>query len=462
MANLVGKCPFCYQDVSVDLTNEKMTCTACGQEIESKKALNTYVAFINALINGDVKKQESDDSFKTFDAASFQVVDGYLVKYIGQDKVIHMPEGIRGIGKHAFDNVQFDELHVASTVEIVKEQAFIKRDAYYPAKSKGVVIFPPNSVLKEIEDRAFCSDLVDAVVLPQSLTTLGDNVFIERQLICYMGSKKEFDKKFGDQYQSESFYKYDTKDSFALSRWSNQVFENYQGYSKCNGYRYVYNKDGACILSCPKQKSGQDEIEFPSDLDGNKVIMLSRSAFQQAASYNSIILPSGLLEIPDFAFNYSDAFLESFRYVFVPNTVTKIGRYGIRSQSKEFKVHFEEGTMLDTWVEYCINTSNHNDVQTRDLSYENRFVIIKITSESKNPIYLFSNYSGYLTQIGVVYSKQSFTYKYNKEKEKVIYAYHSSNIDDVLTQIPLDTRVTEVILTNKFLSNRITIKKYNF
>lgn len=31
MANLVGKCPFCYQDVSVDLTNEKMNCTACGQ-----------------------------------------------------------------------------------------------------------------------------------------------------------------------------------------------------------------------------------------------------------------------------------------------------------------------------------------------------------------------------------------------------------------------------------------------
>ena len=118
--------------------------------------------------------------------------------------------------------------------------------------------------------------------------------------------------------------------------------------------------------------------------------------------------------------------------------------------------------MLDTWVEYCINTSNHNDVQTRDLSYENRFVIIKITSESKNPIYLFSKYSGYLTQIVVVYSGQSFSYKYNKEKEKVLYAYHSSNIDDVLTQIPLDKSVNEVILTNKFLSNRITIKKYNF
>ena len=71
-------------------------------------------------------------------------------------------------------------------------------------------------------------------------------------------------------------------------------------------------------------------------------------------------------------------------------------------------------------------------------------------------------YSGYLTQIGVVYSGQSFSYKYNKEKEKVLYAYHSSNIDDVLTQIPLDKSVNEVILTNKFLSNRITIKKYNF
>ena len=58
--------------------------------------------------------------------------------------------------------------------------------------------------------------------------------------------------------------------------------------------------------------------------------------------------------------------------------------------------------------------------------------------------------------------QQSFAYKYNKEKEKVLYAYHSSNIDDVLTQIPLDKSVTEVILTNKFLSNRIIIKKYNF
>ena len=177
--------------------------------------------------------------------------------------------------------------------------------------------------------------------------------------------------------------------SFVLG---NLIFENYLGYDVKDEFGYVYNDKGAMITSIPKSEVKIDTFTFPSKLDDKNVILLSRLAYQSVSYIKKIILPTGLISIPDFAFNRDGSFLEPFDYIFVPNTVKKLEFHSIWGYYDRPNVKFEDGTILETWDDSFIKGDAFNDIKTKDRSYENTYIDIKITSKASNKVYIHSAY----------------------------------------------------------------------
>lgn len=102
----------------------------------------------------------------------FIVIGGELVKYAGDDTVVTVPDGVRGIAADAFSPYGGDvtSITLPDSVEYIAEEGFSDLSAL------ATVNF--GSGLKEIGDAAFSGcDSLNNVVLPEGLKKIGDNAF---------------------------------------------------------------------------------------------------------------------------------------------------------------------------------------------------------------------------------------------------------------------------------------------
>lgn len=102
----------------------------------------------------------------------FIVIGGELVKYAGDDTVVTVPDGVRGIATDAFSPYGGDvtSITLPDSVEYIAEEGFSDLSAL------ATVNF--GSGLKEIGDTAFSGcDSLNNVVLPEGLKKIGDNAF---------------------------------------------------------------------------------------------------------------------------------------------------------------------------------------------------------------------------------------------------------------------------------------------
>ncbi len=112
----------------------------------------------------------------------FQIKEGTLLKYIGEDAPIEIviPEGVTHIGSAAFiKNTQLKRVLLPSGVESVGEKAFRE------CENLEYIEFPKE--LKRIESGAFykCKALCD-VVFPESLEHIGDDAFYQCNSIKHL------------------------------------------------------------------------------------------------------------------------------------------------------------------------------------------------------------------------------------------------------------------------------------
>ena len=102
----------------------------------------------------------------------FIVIGGELVKYAGDDTVVTVPDGVRGIATDAFSPYGGDvtSITLPDSVEYIAEEGFSDLSAL------ATVNF--GSGLKEIGDAAFSGcDSLNNVVLPEEMKKIGDNAF---------------------------------------------------------------------------------------------------------------------------------------------------------------------------------------------------------------------------------------------------------------------------------------------
>lgn len=102
----------------------------------------------------------------------FEISDGILMKYNGDEAFVTIPEGIKKIRAGAFKRSQTGSVVMPDSLEVIGD------DAFKDCRQLKSVVFPRH--LKEIGFQAFrgCTSLTD-VSLPDGITLIGSYAFLE-------------------------------------------------------------------------------------------------------------------------------------------------------------------------------------------------------------------------------------------------------------------------------------------
>ena len=242
----------------------------------------------NSLIN--IKAAE--------DSSVFQTIDGNLYSKDGKTLV-----------KYAFGKTE-------KTMEIPQGVTKIENDAYYGSENLTNIVIPDS--VTTIGNRAFCGLNLTDVEIPYSVTSIGVDAFYA---CCNLTAIK--------------------------------VDENNTAYKDIDGV--LYTKDGTTLIQYPIEKT--DLILIVPE----GVITISAGAFSENHYLTSVVLPEGVLEIGDFAFNTCD----SLFMVSIPQSVTTLGEYAFTGIELSFdgwtydylRVYY--GGTLEEW-EQLLDGSEQN------------------------------------------------------------------------------------------------------
>jgi len=206
------------------------------------------------------------------DDSDFVIEGTTLVKYVGRDEHVVIPDGITMIGQGAFGKCRsLKSLDIPGSVATIGSEAFFLCDSLETVNiSEGV---------KRIEEWAFVQCLsLKFVSIPNSVTAIGYYAF---------GSCRSLEK-------------------------INVSLDN-EHYSSEDGV--LFNKDKTILVEYPEGKVGSTYV-IP-----NSVITIGGGAFSACDSLKVMNIPSSVTAIEYEAF-YSCTLLES---VSIPNSVTTIG-----------------------------------------------------------------------------------------------------------------------------------------
>ena len=128
MPLVAAKCTQCGANIEVDATREAGICPHCGTAYITEKAVNNYHYHTN--INATVTQTTNvnaqtvhihQDEINRF----FVIENGTLVKYNGNLKKIKVPDGVIELGDHVFSEIDYDEVILPSTLLSIGEGVFV-------------------------------------------------------------------------------------------------------------------------------------------------------------------------------------------------------------------------------------------------------------------------------------------------------------------------------------------------
>lgn len=244
--------------------------------------------------------------------------DGTLFAYAGNSSYVEIPNNVTRIGDRAFMSTPVQEVHVPASVESIGYQAFANC-----AKLETVVFDETKdlpSQLTEIGEQAFYTTLkFDEITLPDSVTTLGSQVFANSaiKVVNLGGGVREIpESAFAADAQLYSVTMSDKVTSIGKNAFSTCV--------SMSGIDLIDTADGAAATGLP-----------------SALRTIGSSAFSGSAFGGTVAMPAGLQSIGDGAFSLTDltgvglneglthlgaAFGgTSITEVTVPSTVTSVG-----------------------------------------------------------------------------------------------------------------------------------------
>lgn len=349
MPLVAAKCTQCGANIEVDATREAGICPHCGTAYITEKAVNNYHTNINATvtqttnINAQTVHMHQDEINRFF-----VIEDGTLVKYNGKLKKIKVPEGVIELGDHVFSEIDYDEVILPSTLLSIGEGAFsfgINKERRDKVVRK--IDLTACTALSKLQREALADETVPVLILPKSLQSVAEGAFAPRQVLCGEESASELRKKIGKGYRNNTVF---TRSEYTgpSCEYKNLLLGGFRRLGKTeDGYIYVVYEDGVCICGYDGEINDQTELRVPSKVEGDLVVQISLYFYRQAMGANSLILPEGITEIPDHALESLPG-TNRLEYVFVPKTVTKMGKAAMafRVWPKDGTIEFEPGCSL--------------------------------------------------------------------------------------------------------------------
>lgn len=233
-----------------------------------------------------------------------QIEEDILIKYLGKDALVEVPEGIRIIGDSAFEYcMEVQEVHLPESLERIGKHAF---------QGSGIrTIHLPKSI-KEIDIYAFSGTPLESVKLPESLQELGHSAF----RYCRMMKKAEFP--------------------------SHLVEIPHDTFNDCGKLREVTLPQDVEVIGAHAFSgcAALEQMELPES-----VKRIEEGAFVTCVSLEKVHLPESLEAVERKVF-YRCTSLKELHF---PKTVSKFGK-GIFSQCSALEQVYIEGCPADEEV----------------------------------------------------------------------------------------------------------------
>ena len=222
-------------------------------------------------------------------SSSFNIENGVLIEYIGEDTIVNIPEGVVEIGENAFCRKPIEEVFIPSTVTIIGKSSFMECEKLrkVTSSSKGIKI---------IGKAAFCG-----CEKLNSLEMAMDNE-VEIEDAAFSRCKALADNN-GFVIIKDILYDY-------FGNGGDVVIPD--GITVINQF---------CFLKCdPHQR---DSVELESVKLPKSLKKIGAFAFQNCWSLTDIIIPDGVTEIEKHAFEKCK-YLEE---IVLSKQLVKIGDY---------------------------------------------------------------------------------------------------------------------------------------
>jgi len=229
-------CPICGGKEFRKTDGNIFICSSCGKEIEIENDnLNEETEDAKFLFFGRRSKEDEENIIN--DIKDFQIENGKLIKYLGNDEKVLIPNNVTSIGDLAFLNNSFIKtLIISENVRKISEYSFSncynlekievsKDNLIYDSRNNSNAIIEtrtdrlikgcsksiiPSSV-KEIGPYAFAGSLkMLSVIIPKGIIKIGYEAFsscINIKDVFYNGSKKAYDKIiFESKYSNPAIF----------------------------------------------------------------------------------------------------------------------------------------------------------------------------------------------------------------------------------------------------------------
>ncbi|MBE6635218.1 MAG: hypothetical protein E7617_03345 [Ruminococcaceae bacterium] len=323
MANVIAICTACGKQIAVDPERDAVICPECGQPIITAKAIEKYM--LETFGKGQAGKDESDapeikSDAPTFDAV-YQVEDGELTKYKGNKRELTLPEGIKKIGKGAFDGCDLEHLTLPSSLESVAEDTMPKK-----------VTFPLDSRLTHIEDFAFRkTEIIENFPLGVQGCTRCVDWFTDPGrkiglILLARATKEEFTEAYKDDPTIEYF---SLKTGEHTSRRSRHLFlYEYVETKNIDGWQIAIGKNEAFVIDYTGPHTGR--LVMPSEVDG---VPVTRCFSIDFTATGELHLSKNLQYIE----NCKEKFLTSRLTLYIPSSVKEIGCNSIKCHAVYFE-----------------------------------------------------------------------------------------------------------------------------
>lgn len=262
------------------------------------------------------------------------VGNNLLIKYNGNENTVTIPEGITQITDAFENNILISEIKLPYSLTSVGGRAFSG------CQSLKRVELPEN--VKSISDSAFrgCRNL-EEIVLSKKLKRIGASAFQGCSSLVKITIPAET-----EYIGSMSFANCSGLKTVEVPQSVNTILEDAFLYSEISDMRVekgTYAEKFAQELNIPysymQQEAGDfifqvsddnveimlytgdmNEVEVPETFGDNPVTSISSIIFQQNRSINSVVLPSGIEEIPAFCF----ANMDKLHSVILPDGLKRI------------------------------------------------------------------------------------------------------------------------------------------
>ena len=299
-------------------TTAKKSSTTSAKNTAAKKTTSKSTSTKSTTKTDSTKSKRGssssgNNSTGTSKSNEIYVIDdttGELTEYKGKETDIVLPNGIKIIGRSAFEYGEITSVVIPEGVEEIDDCAFSECK-----NLKSVKL--PNTIKKIGVDAFSMCEQLTSIIIPDGVETIGDSAFFECKNLRSLELPNTFKiigrSTFGSCEQLTSIIIPDGVETIDFSAFSN----------------------------CKTLKS----VTLP-----NTIKTIGKFAFELCEQLTSIVIPDGVETIDDYAFSEC----KKLKDIYVPDSVHFIGKYAFDTENEDTIVHTVRGSRADIVAqEYC-------------------------------------------------------------------------------------------------------------